>query len=87
MCPSPVGDMLSLPGTSPTLQHQDEKPLQPGASNWASQHISSLVFPLEQQARGAVTCLIERFGLFVFLVLITNWCYKGNQRATLRHSQ
>lgn len=83
-CPSPVADTLSLLGTSPTPWHQEGNPFQPGASAWADGHVSYLLFPLKPEAGGAVTCLVVRFGLFVFLVLIADWCYKANQRATLR---
>jgi len=81
-CPSPARHML--PGSSPSPQHREENPVQPGASSGAGQQASYLVFLLQQQAGGAVTCLFVRFGLFVFLVLIADQCYKGNQRATLR---
>lgn len=83
-CPSPVAGTLSLLGTSPTPPHREENLVQPGASAWANRHVSYLLLPLKLEAIGAVTCLIVRFGLFVFLVLVADWCYKGNQRASLR---
>lgn len=70
MCPSPVAEPLL--GTSPTPQHGEGNPVQPGASAWAHQHVSSLVFSLEQEAGEAVTCLIVKPVLNIFLVLIAD---------------
>ena len=90
-CPSPAEDTLLLPGTSPTPQHREENPVQPGASAWAGQNISYLVFPLEQQAGGAVTCVIVRFGLFFFPCLDIRLVLQGKpesypQATFSRHS-